>query len=102
MVMSVGNFSVSHFVEGLLFFKNENFLFSFILGLINSPVLPKQTFDIDEKTGEWILHERDVECISIGAGILGCGGGGSPHIARLRALNLLKQGKKMRVISPDK
>ncbi|XP_064621242.1 uncharacterized protein LOC135484075 isoform X2 [Lineus longissimus] len=74
----------------------------FDFGLINSPVLPKQTFDIDEKTGEWILHERDVECISIGAGILGCGGGGSPHIARLRALNLLKQGKKIRVISPDR
>ena len=33
---------------------------------------------IDQATGEWILNTFDVRCIAIGAGILGCGGGGNP------------------------
>ena len=31
---------------------------------------------VDKITGEWILDAYDIECISIGAGIQGCGGGG--------------------------
>ncbi|RDD44862.1 Hydantoin utilization protein A [Trichoplax sp. H2] len=54
---------------------------------------------IDPSTGEWLLNEWDIECISIGAGILGCGGGGSPYIGRLRAKRALKEGKKIRVIN---
>ncbi len=54
---------------------------------------------IDEN-GEWILNERDVDCICIGAGIMGCGGGGSPYIGRLRLMEALKEGKKIRVVDP--
>ncbi|XP_071834530.1 uncharacterized protein [Apostichopus japonicus] len=57
---------------------------------------------VDKDTGEWILSEYDVHCISIGAGILGCGGGGNPKVGKLRALNALKQGKKIRIIHPDR
>lgn len=60
------------------------------------------TKSIDPITGEWILNEWDIECISIGAGILGCGGGGSPYIGRLRAKNAIKNGKKIRVIDANK
>jgi DUF917 family protein/N-methylhydantoinase A/oxoprolinase/acetone carboxylase beta subunit len=52
--------------------------------------------------GEWLLTEFDVECISIGAGILGSGGGGSPYIGKLRAQKCLKDGKKIRVVNPLK
>lgn len=57
---------------------------------------------LDPASGDWILNKFDIECIAIGAGIMGCGGGGSPYIGRLRALELLKKGKEIRVIHPNK
>lgn len=57
---------------------------------------------VEESTGAWILNEYDVECIAIGAGILGCGGGGNPYLAKLRAGLTLKSGKEIRVIHPDR
>lgn len=57
---------------------------------------------VDPASGDWILNKFDIECIAIGAGIMGCGGGGSPYIGRLRALELLKKGKEIRVIHPNK
>lgn len=57
---------------------------------------------IDPKTGDWILSAFDVECLHIGAGIMGCGGGGSPYLGRLCVLEALKAGKQIRVIHPDK
>lgn len=62
----------------------------------------KQTPNIDGKTGEWLLNEYDIECISIGAGILGTGGGGNPHLGKLSGLKALKDGKRLRVITPSK
>ena len=56
----------------------------------------------DEKTGEWFLDEYDIECISIGAGILGAGGGGNPHLAKVAALRAMKDGKQFRVITSSK
>ena len=50
--------------------------------------------------GEWELSEKDVECLAIGAGILGCGGGGDPYAGRLRALQQLEKGKKIKIINP--
>ena len=57
---------------------------------------------VEESTGAWVLNEHDVECIATGAGILGCGGGGSPYLSKLRAKSTLKSGKDMRVIHPDR
>ena len=57
---------------------------------------------VEESTGAWILNEYDVECIAIGAGILGCGGGGNPYLAKLRARSTLKSGMEIRVIHPDR
>ncbi|XP_022083172.1 uncharacterized protein LOC110975213 [Acanthaster planci] len=57
---------------------------------------------VDPVTGEWILSAFDVECIAIGAGILGCGGGGDPHLGLLSALKMLREGKKIRIISPER
>ena len=50
--------------------------------------------------GEWELSEHDVECLAIGAGILGCGGGGDPYGGRLRALRKLQTGKKIKIMNP--
>ena len=39
----------------------------------------------------WLLTEEHLESISIGAGILGTGGGGNPYIGRLRARELIRK-----------
>lgn len=36
--------------------------------------------------GTWLASEADVRAISLGCAILGCGGGGSPHLASLKLL----------------
>ncbi|XP_022808013.1 uncharacterized protein LOC111345029 [Stylophora pistillata] len=57
---------------------------------------------VDPTTGDWILNKFDIECIAIGAGIMGCGGGGSPYLGRLRALDLIKNKKEIRVVHPNR
>ena len=54
----------------------------------------------DASTGEWLLTEQDLECLAIGAGIMGCGGGGSPAVGHLLALRALKDGQKIRIVNP--
>lgn len=61
-----------------------------------------QAPNIDNNTGEWLLSEYDIECLHIGAGLLGCGGGGNPHVARLIALKALRSGLRMRVMTPSR
>ena len=52
--------------------------------------------------GEWILNSLDVDCISVGAGILGCGGGGDPNLGRIMASEMMNDGKQIRVVDPLK
>ena len=54
------------------------------------------------KDGEWEVSCGDIEAISIGAGILGAGGGGSPYIGKHRAWKTLNSGKKIRVVTPER
>ncbi|XP_060073810.1 uncharacterized protein LOC132553569 [Ylistrum balloti] len=58
--------------------------------------------EIDSATGEWVLSTWDVECIGLGAGILGCGGGGSPYLGRLLAKMAIQEGKRIRIITKEK
>ena len=51
--------------------------------------------------GEWVLSESDIECIGIGAGILGCGGGGNPYLGKLMGTMAVREGKSIRVITPE-
>lgn len=44
------------------------------------------------------LQENDLEALAIGAAILGTGGGGNPYIGKLRARELLRQGKSIEII----
>ena len=53
-------------------------------------------------SSEWVLSIHDVECLALGAGILGCGGGGDPNNGRLRAIKLLKDGKQVKILNPCK
>ena len=53
-------------------------------------------------TAGWMLSVHDVECLALGAAILGCGGGGDPNIGRLRASMLLKEGKEVKILNPCK
>ena len=48
-----------------------------------------------------LLTEADLEPISIGAALLGTGGGGNPYLGRLRVQQLLRTGHEIRVIDPD-
>ena len=57
---------------------------------------------INEETGEWVLSPFDIECLYIGTGILATGGGGNPHIGKLSALRALKDGKRIRVVTPSR
>ncbi|XP_006811540.1 uncharacterized protein LOC100376092 [Saccoglossus kowalevskii] len=56
---------------------------------------------IDTSTGEWLLSEWDVDCIALGASILGCGGGGEPYLQKLQCKLILRDGKKIRIITPE-
>ncbi|MGI8553901.1 MAG: DUF917 domain-containing protein [Dehalococcoidia bacterium] len=49
----------------------------------------------------WSVDADAIESITLGAAILGTGGGGNPYIGKLRALALLNQGKRIDVIDPD-
>jgi len=37
-------------------------------------------FEIINGKKHWVLTEADIDCLAIGAGILGTGGGGSPYL----------------------
>ena len=49
----------------------------------------------------WLLTEEHLEPISIGAGILGTGGGGNPYIGRLRARQLIRKHGPIEVLDVD-
>lgn len=49
---------------------------------------------------EWVLSVHDLECLAVGAGILGCGGGGDPNNGRLRAIQMLEEGKEVTLLNP--
>lgn len=50
--------------------------------------------------GEWVINTWDVDCLAIGAGILGSGGGGSTYLGRLKLKQCLKNGKFPKIIHP--
>ena len=47
-----------------------------------------------------MLTVHDVECLCTGAGILGCGGGGSPYLGELLAKKEISEGKEIKVVNP--
>ena len=53
-----------------------------------------------DSSGEWVLTAQDIECLCIGAGILGCGGGGSPYFGELLAKKEINNGKEIKVVNP--
>lgn len=50
--------------------------------------------------GRWSLSGDDVECVAVGASLLGCGGGGDPNMGRLVVLQKLASGKTITVVNP--
>lgn len=51
--------------------------------------------------GEWILSETDIDFISAGAYILGCGGGGDPNPDAIELKRLIREGARLRVMTLD-
>ena len=48
--------------------------------------------------GAWKLTEIDIEWLAVGCYILGCGGGGSPHLPSIAAKQLLRQGETLSIV----
>ena len=49
----------------------------------------------------WEVTEEILEALEIGAGILGTGGGGNPYLGKVEALQHLRAGKRIQVVSLD-
>ena len=49
----------------------------------------------------YLLKESDLRPLSLGAALLGTGGGGNPYIGMLRARELIRSGHEIRVIDLD-
>ena len=50
---------------------------------------------------ERILTIEDFECLAIGAGILGTGGGGNPYLAKIRTNKYLNEGSTITLVDID-
>ena len=50
----------------------------------------------------WEITEPDLAPIALGAAVLGTGGGGNPYLGRLRVLQVLRTGGRVRVIEPTR
>lgn len=50
---------------------------------------------------EWVLTEADIDCLAIGAGILGAGGGASPYLASIICKEVMRNGKECKIIAHD-
>ena len=49
----------------------------------------------------YLLKESDLLPLSIGAALLGTGGGGNPYVGMLRARELIRKGASVRVLPLD-
>lgn len=49
----------------------------------------------------WKLTEGDLPAIALGAAMLGTGGGGNPYLGLLRTRELLRAGRRVRVVEPE-
>ena len=49
----------------------------------------------------WDVTEEILDALEIGAGILGTGGGGNPYLGKIEALQHLRAGKTIQVVSLD-
>ena len=49
----------------------------------------------------YVLKEADLLPLSIGAALLGTGGGGNPYVGMLRMRELVRKGAAVRVIPAD-
>jgi DUF917 family protein len=47
------------------------------------------------------IDEEMLEALAIGAGILGTGGGGNPYLGKIEALQQLRAGKRIEIVSVD-
>jgi len=47
------------------------------------------------------LSIQEIEDLTEGAIVLGCGGGGDPHVARDKVQQVLSQGKEYRLLEPE-
>ena len=50
--------------------------------------------------GVWHVSADDIECLGIGCGIMGSGGGGNPKIGKNVALDLWNEGKNLKIYHP--
>lgn len=71
-----------------------------VLTIINPPSPSPYCTSLCVAGGEWVMSSEDCECLAVGAGIMGCGGGGDPNMGRVLARKMLEEGKEIRVVNP--
>ncbi|MGN6766480.1 MAG: DUF917 domain-containing protein [Rhizobiaceae bacterium] len=49
----------------------------------------------------YVLKEADLLLLSLGAAVLGTGGGGNPYVGRLRAREIMRKGASVRILPLD-
>ncbi|PGH17467.1 hypothetical protein AJ79_01067 [Helicocarpus griseus UAMH5409] len=54
-----------------------------------------------DSSGKWLLSKTDLQFMSIGCYILGCGGGGSPYSTYLEVANIVEEGKTLAIVDPS-
>ena len=46
------------------------------------------------------MTASDIECVCLGAGVLGSGGGGSPHIGEMMLKKFISEGNQVKLVNP--
>ncbi|KAL5478599.1 hypothetical protein ACEPAI_2783 [Sanghuangporus weigelae] len=67
----------------------------------HEPVNPAAYRPDVSSDGVWTLSETDVEWLSEGCAVLGCGGGGATYAAFLMVREAIRRGRRIRVVSAD-
>jgi DUF917 family protein/N-methylhydantoinase A/oxoprolinase/acetone carboxylase beta subunit len=57
---------------------------------------------VDSAASEWVLDENAIANITVGCGVLGCGGGGNAMLSEMRALDAVRRAsQRLRVATVD-
>jgi len=71
------------------------------LGNIESKAQTRSDVDLVLSKGEWTVLPADVDALEVGLGVLGTGGGGSPHPAKLALCAAMQSMTGPTVVSPE-
>ncbi|SCW04633.1 LAFE_0H17854g1_1 [Lachancea fermentati] len=66
---------------------------------LDPPIFDYAKYEPKVTDGKWVLSEVDIDFISVGAYILGCGGGGDPNAQTIELKALIRSGTEIVVLT---